>query len=121
MSIQNIQYKATNVEMKPEWQELLEVKFSSLDKYLGDQSSVRCEIEFEKAAQQKSGNVHRVEANLIVAGALYRADATEASFEIAIDEVRAELDKELRRARTKKESLYRKGKRAIKNMMQRGE
>ena len=121
MSIQHIQYKSSNVEIKPEWQELLEAKFTSLDKYLGNETALRCDVEFEKVAPQQSGNIHRVEVNLLVAGTMYRAEAIELSFEIAIDEVRSELDKELRRARTKKESLYRKGRRAIKNMMRRGD
>jgi len=61
--------------------------------------------------------VHRVEVNLMVDGALFRADATENSFELAIDEVRNELDKELRRAKDKQVTMDKSAGRAAKEQM----
>jgi len=115
-----INYKITNAEVDQSLLDLLEAKFSSLEKFIGDETDVKCDVEFEKVAPHESGRVFRVEANLWLKGVLYRAEATEEQFEKAIDEVRAELDKELRRARKKQQSLIKRGGRMIKNMMRFG-
>lgn len=115
-----INYKATNTQLDSVLQTLLENKLNSLEKYLGDETDINCEVEFEKVAPQENGRVHRVEVNLWLKGTLYRAEATEDQFEKAIDEVRAELDKELRRAHKKHHSLLRKGGRRIKEIMRFG-
>lgn len=120
MSFPHIQFKATQVEVDDALKNLVEQKFQSLAKYIGDETDVRCEVEFEKVAPHQNGPVFRVEANLWVAGTLYRAEATEVSFEHAIDEVRAELDKEIRRARSKRDSLLKKGGRRLKEMLRWG-
>ncbi|MCA9361203.1 ribosome-associated translation inhibitor RaiA [Candidatus Kaiserbacteria bacterium] len=120
MSFPNIQYKITQVEIEPAIKALVEQKFSSLSKFIGNETDVKCEVEFEKVAPKNNGEVHRFETNLWISGTLYRAESTEESFEKAIDVVRNELDKEIRRSRTKRESLFRKGGRKIKNMMRFG-
>lgn len=121
MSFPTINYKATNTELQQHLQRLVDQKFESLEKYIGAETDARCEVEFEKETAQQSGNIFRVEANLWLAGKLYRAEASEASFEIAIDEVRNELDKELRRANDKQNTLMKRGGRAIKKMLRFGQ
>lgn len=120
MTFPTINYKATNTELQSELQQLLKAKFTSLEKYLTHAGNVRCEVEFEQAAPQQSGKIFRVEANLTVDGTLHRAEATEEQFEKAIDEVRAELDKALRRSNKKRNSLFKRGGRKLKQMMQFG-
>lgn len=115
-----ISFKATNTDLEMSLQDLVTNKFTSLEKYIGDESDVKCEVEFDKITSSQSGPVHRVEANLWLHGTLYRADATEHSFEEAVDEVRNELDKELRRSNSKRESLMRRGARKLKEMMRFG-
>lgn len=120
MAFPNINYKATNIEIDPTWQNLVETKFTSLEKFIGDETDLKCSIEFEKVTTQQTGNIFRVEANLWLAGKMYRAEATEVNFEMAIDEVRAELDKELRRFNKKQNTLMKRGGRALKRMVQFG-
>ena len=120
MSFPMINYKAMNTELDVELQELVDQKFSTLEKFIGAETDVKCEVEFEKTAEQQSGNVHRVEANLWLRGKLYRTEATEVNFEMAIDEVRDELDKKLRRAGGKRDSLMKRGGRKIKEMLRFG-
>lgn len=115
-----INYKATNMDMDEKLQLLVDQKFESLEKFIGTETDVKCDVEFEKITDSQSGKVHRVEANLWLAGKLYRAESTELSFEEAVDEVRNELDKELRRAHKKRDTLIRRGGRAIKQMMRMG-
>lgn len=117
-----IQYKATNIELDNNWQNLVDQKFQSLDKYIGDHTDTKCDVEFEKetGAHHNSGKIHRVEANLFLGGRLYRAVASEESFEKAIDEVRTELDRELAKANEKRETLIKRGGRKIKEMLRLG-
>jgi len=120
MAFPMIQFKATNTEMIGELQDIMEMKLHSLDKYIGDETDVKCQVEFEKVNTQHTGRIYRVEANFFMAGKMYRADSTKTTFEEAIDEVRNELDKELRRTRKRKVTLLKKGGRAIKKMMRMG-
>lgn len=99
---------------------ITEQKLSTLKKFIAAEAPVICDAEFDKVAANQNGQVFRFAVNLQVDGKLYRADATEESFEKAVDEVRAELDKEMRRSAKKHDSLLRRGGRAIKAMM-RGE
>lgn len=114
-----ISYKATNTELQTDLQNLLEQKFKSLEKFITETDPVECAVEFEKETAHQSGKFFRVEANLTINGKLYRADASEESFEEAIDEVRSELDKQIRRAHSKKETLLKRGGRKLKQLMMR--
>ena len=120
MGLPVINFKATNTELDPALQNLVTVKFSSLEKYIGEETDVKCQVEFEKETTSQSGDIFRVEANLWMRGKMYRADASMDCFEKSIDEVRAELDKELRRANKKRGGLVKRGGRALKNMMRFG-
>lgn len=120
MSLPIVNFKATNTELDLKLQDLVTDKFKALEKFIGDETDVQCDVEFEKTADHQSGKVHRVEANFWVGGKLYRAEATEDIFEKAIDEVRDELDKEMRRSNDKKASLIKRGGRKIKDMLRFG-
>ncbi len=120
MAFPVISYRATNTELDPKLQDLLEVKFSSLEKYIGEETDVKCQVEFEKETASQSGDIFKIEANLWLHGKMYRAAASMDSFEKSVDEVRAELDKELRRAHKKRNGLVRRGGRALKSMMRFG-
>lgn len=121
MTLPNIQYKATNTELDITLQSLLEHKFESINKFYSEEDDVRYEIEFEKETAHQSGKHYRVEVNLFINGKLNRVEASELSFEEAIDEARSELDKVLRRSAKKHSTLLRRGGRAIKKMMNIGE
>jgi len=51
---------------------------------------------------------------------MHRAEATKESFEEAVDEVRNQLDKELRRRNKKHATLLKKGGRQLKEMVRFG-
>lgn len=119
MTMPTINFKATNTEASDELKSLVEQKLQSLEKYIQDTPSV-CAVEFEKVASQQSGNIYRVEVNMQLDGSLFRAQSTMESFEKAVDEVRDQLDKELRRFAKKRETLFKKGARKIKEMLRFG-
>ena len=116
-----IRFKATNTELDGELQDLLTQKLEqTLSKYIGDETDLKCEVEFEKLTIKDTGRIYRVEVNFFMGGKLYRADAVENSFEEAIAEVKDEIDKEVRRAKKKQLTLVKRGGRAFKRMMRRG-
>jgi len=112
-----INFKYNNLQEAVALSDLMEQKMQTLTKFLKESQPITCDVEFEKVAPQKAGQVHRVEVNLMIDGTLFRAEATEDNFEMAIDEVRNELDKELRRAKGKQEALDKNAGRAAKEQM----
>ena len=120
MTFPTIAYKHTNTNVDYKLQDLLTQKFLSLEKYIGNETDVRLEVEFEKVAPQKNGNIYRIEANLWLKGNLYRAEATSENFEKAIDDARTGIEKELNQAHEKRSNKFLKGARRIKEMMRFG-
>jgi ribosomal subunit interface protein len=117
MSFPIINFKATQAEISDNLKDVTENKLRSLEKFIGAAPAI-CDVEFEKITNHhQQGNIHRVEVNLEVNGKLFRSEATSDSFEKAIDEVRSELDEELRRARGKKETMLKKGGRRLKELL----
>jgi ribosomal subunit interface protein len=120
MPILNITFKHTNVSVDQSLDNLVKNKLTALDKYIGDETDVKCEIEFERLPSHKSGPICRVEANLWVKGSLYRAETTEETFEAGVDSVKDSLHYEMKKAHQKKDSLVRRGGRKLKEMMRFG-
>ena len=117
MIFKNITFKHVNISTDQKLNKLVEQKLVSLEKYVDPGTEVRAEVEFEKIASHKTGPICRIEINVWENGTLYRAEATEVTFEVAIDVVRNELDQAMHKAHDKKGSLKRQGSRKIKEMM----
>ena len=117
MSFPNISFKATNTESDEVLQDLVTEKFLSLDKFIGEETDVKCEVEFEKETASQTGDIFRVEVNLWLHGNLNRVEANSESFEKSIDIVRNEMGKVLRRAHKKRHSLVKRGGQKIKQML----
>ncbi|MES2749301.1 MAG: HPF/RaiA family ribosome-associated protein [Patescibacteria group bacterium] len=120
MSFPNISFKHSQTEVNYKLQNIITSKLATLERYIGGKGDNRCEVEFSKVAPHQNGDIYRVEVNIWSDGVLYRAAETASSFENAIDAVRSALDAELKRARTRKMSLWRKGARKMKMMMRFG-
>ncbi len=121
MAFKNITYKHTNSGTNSSIHQFVSQKLAVLEKYVGNETDIRVEVEFEKEAPQKSGPICRVEVNIWVAGTLYRAETTQETFEAAVDVVKGDLDQEMRKAHTKRNSLLRRGGRMMKEMMKFGD
>lgn len=120
MVFQNITFKHTNSDTSNSIHDLVSQKLTVLEKYIGDETDVKCDVEFEKVASQNSGAICRVEVNVWVGGVLYRAESTQTTYEAAVDIVKDELDYEMRKAHKKRNSMMRKGGRMIKEIMRFG-
>jgi ribosomal subunit interface protein len=119
MTFPAITFKHTNVEPNYTLQELVTSKLEGLEKYLG-KSSARCHVEFEKMVAHQHGPICRIEVNLGRGSTLFRAEATEESFEKAIDEVRRNLEQELERAHDKRINVFRRSARRMKEALRFG-
>lgn len=120
MTFPMITYKYNGVEAADALAKLVDQKFEPLGRFIPADVAAICEVEFEKIASQQQGKIHRVEANLTIDGVLHRADAVEESFEEAIDEVRDELNKKLRRAKGKNQSLLKRAGQKVKEQFFKG-
>jgi len=121
MSFPTINLKATNIEISPGLSSLIEQKLRPLEKLIPDgETDMKCEVELEKLTEHISGKIYRVEANLYIAGTMFRGEATEDQVEKAIDVVRNELRREIQRANGKRQSLVRRGSQALKSMLRFG-
>ena len=119
MTFPIINYKYNGIEEAKSLSETVDQKLGSLHKFIAKEAAAVCEVEFEKLSAHQTGRIYRVESNLTLNGTLYRAEATENSFEEAIDKVRDELDQELSRAKDKHGTLRKKAGRALKSLLSR--
>ncbi|MEN9920552.1 MAG: Sigma 54 modulation protein / ribosomal protein [Candidatus Parcubacteria bacterium] len=117
MTFPTINYKYNGIEEAKSLASVVDQKLESLHKFIPEDAAVVCEVEFEKLGGHVQGRIHRVEANLTVNGHLYRAEATENTFEEAIDVVRDELDTELSRAKDKQVTQDRSAGREVKEQL----
>jgi ribosomal subunit interface protein len=117
MTMPTINFRLNDVSNAEELQVLVERKFAAFEKYWNETAEALCDVEFAKVAPQQNGQVHQVQANLTVNGTLFHAEATLESFEQAIDEVRDQLDKELRRSKDKADTLEKKQGREMKEQL----
>lgn len=118
MTKPQLKFKFTDTDRDHRLEQIITEKLEALSKYYEEPTLL--EVEFRKEAPKQNGQVFVVEVNCSVKGELYRATATKESFEKAIDAVRNEIDKELRRTRKKRNNLFLKGARKIKEMMRVG-
>lgn len=121
MTFPRINTKATNITVNEQMLELLEQKFAPLGKLIDIRGDERCDVELERFSDHNSGKIYRAEINLFSGGRMYRAEATEEQIEHAIDVARNELKHELQHAYGKRQSLFKRGRQAIKNMLRLGE
>src|SRR5690606_6803545 len=116
MSFPITHIKATSIELTDALRSLIEQKFGTLEKFIGDETDVSCNIELEKTTPSQSANIFRAEANLYLRGKLFRVESTTDQIEKSIDEIHSELQRELRRAEGKAKALMKRGGAIIKNM-----
>jgi len=118
-----INIKTKNIELTASIRAYVEEKIGSVKKHIHDLNgdAVLAEIEVGKTTDHHNkGELFRAEVNLKVGGRFYRAEATADDLYAAIDDVKDELIREVRTSSERKETLFRRGGRAIKNLLKFG-
>ena len=118
-----INIKTKNIELSSAIRSYVEEKIGSVKKHIHDLNgdAVLADVEVGKTTDHHNkGELFRAEVNLEVGGKLYRAEATVDDLYAAIDDVKDELIREVRTSSERKETLFRRGGRAIKNFLKFG-
>lgn len=113
----NISIKSLHSELAADAKDLVETKLRALEKHIDESAAtalLECEIE-ESIAAVRAGGRYRAEGNLAVGGSVYRAEALSDTLEGAVDKVRDELARELRKARGKNRSFLKRGGQRVKD------
>jgi len=117
-----INIKATNMELDQAVKQYAEEKVLKLKKYIPDTEDMEviAQIELGKEVRdQHSGDVFIAELNIEISGEFHRAVAEKDDLYAAIDEMKDEADRILRKSKGKKNSLIKWGGAKIKNMLRR--
>ena len=98
--------KIKNLDNSPEVKELINSKFSNLDKYHSEVSEVR--VELEQDTRHLKGDIIRCEANVILNGNLIRVEKKSDNVEKTINKVKDHLKVILSKERKKQIDKKRK-------------
>lgn len=111
-----IKVKASGIKYTDELRDLVLKKIPQISKLLPKSASDAVfEIELGKATKHhKSGNIFRAEINVSYNSIVHRAEEAAPSIEEAFEIAKDELKSELRKGRTKKKDIARKGGRELK-------
>ncbi len=109
--------KATNTKLSPSINQYIEEKVGGLRKFLKkiDPETIEARVEVGRITRgQQQGNIFRAEVNLDIDGHFIRAEQTGESLYAAIDLVKDDLYREVRRYKDKKTTNFIRGARSWK-------
>ncbi len=109
--------KGTNIKLSPSINQYIEEKIGGLEKFLKkfNPELVEARVEVGKITRgQRQGDIFRAEINLSISGRLIRAEKTEESLMAAIDLVKDELSREVRKYKDKQATVFVRGARSWK-------
>jgi ribosome-associated translation inhibitor RaiA len=118
----NISIKSLHSELAVDARDLVETKLRALERQLDESESTAlldCEVE-ESIAAVRAGGRYRAEGNLATGGKVFRAEALSDTLEGAVDQVRDELSREVKKAGGKQRSLVKRGGAAVKRWLRFG-
>ncbi len=110
--------KNKNISPDLKTEKYLEKKLESLKKFLKNfnQELLLVEVELGKVTgRQRKGDIFRAEINLSVGGGkIFRVESEQSDLYSAIDEVRDDLEREIKKFKTKNETIFIRGSRSLK-------
>ncbi|MDZ7726131.1 MAG: ribosome-associated translation inhibitor RaiA [Candidatus Campbellbacteria bacterium] len=112
--------KATNMELTDPIRDYLNEKLKDVEKFIPkNESEPNVDIEIGKTTNHHSSgeDLYFAEINVNVKGDLYRYVSENAELYAAIDKMKDEIIRELRRNKEKKRDLFRRGALKFKNMI----
>ena len=119
----NIRIKTTSYKLTAEAASYLDERLHAIEKFIGEHSdAARCEVEVGRASgHSEHGDVWRAEINLLHLGQNLRAESEAQSINAAIDEVKDEIVRQLRRGKRLHIRLARRGGALLKRFVRFGE
>lgn len=122
MSI-NFHISTKNTDLTPDLTNYIHEKLGVIEKFIHPSSDQEILAEVEiglRSRHHRKGDVYRAEINLTVDGKKYRAVTKENDMYSAIDKLKDEVSRIVRKSENRYETLFRKGARRIKRMLKRG-
>jgi ribosomal subunit interface protein len=120
----DVRVKGTNYSIPPEVESYLYERLNPLTKLLGEHADVaRCEVELAKDAgrPRHGANIWVAEIHLVYPGGSVYARNNSESINGAIDDVKEEVERQLRREKRLHVRILRKGGAMLKRLMRSGE
>lgn len=94
--------KATHLELTDPIQEYVDKKLGELDKYIAEGTLMEIHAEVARTtAHHQKGDIFKADANIVLPGAMLRAEAEHEDLYAAVDELKDELQRELREYKEK--------------------
>lgn len=113
----NIAIKATNMELTPALKDYAEKRLGTIVKFTDGDAEISLEIGKE-TAHHKQGDIFEAGATVTTPlGKTYHAVSSKADLYEAIDDVRGEIVREIKSAKGKSDSLFKRGARRMKNIL----
>jgi len=115
-----INIKATNVELTDTIRDYLDKKMVSVEKIINSPQTepiVNIEIGKTTNAKRSGSDLYKAEITMEIAGKLYRYSAEEAELYAAIDKMKDEIVREIRKDKEKRRDIFIRGARRIKDII----
>jgi len=124
-----INIKATNLDLTPAIRSYVEEKIGGTEKFIKKmkpvdkspeegKATVEIWVEVERTTfHHRKGKVFRAEVQMKLPGNDVRVESKQEDLRVAIDEVKDQLERELREYSEKKRTLYEKGARKMKKLL----
>ncbi len=110
-------FKTKEFVLTPSTEDYIYKKLENLEKFLSGFGEELTKIEVElgrTTSRHRTGDIFRAEINLSVGSKLFRVESEQDDLFAAIDEVRDDLEQEIKKFKTKKETIFIRGARSIK-------
>ncbi len=114
-----ITVKGTNIKLTPRIYNSINEKIGTLDKFIEDidPNLISAEVEVGITTRHhQQGDIYRAEVNLDVSGTLLRAEAERESLDLAITEVKDELQRQLKKYKNKQSAKQKREARLLKRL-----
>lgn len=120
-----VEVKSTNLELTDAIKNYLTEKLIDLEKIINvsDDTKVLAEVELAKNTEhhQSGDKLFKAEINLTISGKLFRVVAEQHDIYAAIDEMKDDIMRDVRKDKEKDSTMLKKGGRKAKEMLREGE
>jgi putative sigma-54 modulation protein len=116
----NINIKTTNIELTNSIRDYLDKKMAQVEKFItAPNTEPIADIEIGKTTNAKNSaeDLFKAEINLQIEGKLYRYSAEEAELYAAIDKMKDQIAREVRKDKEKRRDFFRQGALKMKEML----
>jgi len=110
-------FKSKNFSLTPSIENYVRRKIETLARFLSNFNKELIVVEAELGRttyHHKSGDIFRAEINLSIGGKMFRVEAERDDLFTAVDEARDNLEQEIKKFKTKRDTAFIRGARSIK-------